>query len=355
MPGGKAKRRASWQCRARQCKARYPTVAVDFRIQCETQSNGVDMRALDKRLPVARLLLGLLGLICVFAASAASTTSAAQPQDPYAVLQPDKHRHGLLWKIGRPGVRPSYVFGTMHVEDPRVTHLAAPVASAFESAKRICTEVKLDYVALAAEMQAMFFSDGRTLRAVAGEPLYQRAVSAAREHGLAEAMVMFMKPLTLAYMLSMPPQQTGEFLDLILYTRAVRENKETCGLEQAEEHAAVLGNLPMADQLSILRTTLDQLPQIGNMYEPLLNAYLQHDLGKLIDVARSYPWSGGVDRNARFLNELVIKRNRRMVERMQPYLKQGDTFVAVGALHLPGKVGILQLLERQGWRVTSVW
>ncbi len=310
------------------------------------------MRTRARRLTVTGLVFGALGLICVFTATAAA---AARPQDPYTVLEPDKHRHGLLWKIDRPGVRPSYIFGTMHVEDPRVTHLAAPVASAFGSAKRICTEAKLDYGALAAEMQAMFFSDGRTLRGVAGETLYQRAVSAARQHGLADAMVMYMKPLTLAYMLSMPPQQTGEFLDMILYTRAVRENKITCGLEHAEEHAAVLGSLPMADQLSILRTTLDQLPQIGKMYEPLLNAYLQRDLGNLIDVARSYPWSGGADRNARFLDELVIKRNRRMVERMQPLLKQGDTFVAVGALHLPGKVGILQLLEREGWRVTPVW
>lgn len=304
---------------------------------------------------IARLLVGLLGLVGVLGALVGFNASADRATDPYQVLQPDKHQHGLLWKISRPDVAPSYVFGTMHVEDPRVTRLNPAVESAFASAQRVCTEAKLDYAALAAEMQAMFFSDGRTLRSVAGDTLYQRAISAARQHGLADSMVQSMKPLTLAYMLSMPPQQTGQFLDMILYTRAVRENKQTCGLEQAQEHADVLGNLPMSDQLAILRTTLDQLPKIGTMYQPLLSAYLQRDLGKLIEVARSYPWSGGADRNARFLNELVIKRNRRMVERMQPYLEQGNTFVAVGAMHLPGKVGILQLLERRGWTVTAVW
>lgn len=321
----------------------------------EMLRQGAIMGYLGARVSVSALLIGLVGLVSLLTMTGGAAASDARHADPYEVLQPDKHRQGLLWKISRPGVEPSYVFGTMHVEDPRVTRLAAPVESAFQSAQRVCTEAKLDYAALAAEMQAMFFSDGRTLRAVAGEPLYQRAIAAAREHGLAEPMVMFMKPLTLAYLLSMPPQQTGEFLDMTLYTRAVRENKETCGLEQAQEHAAVLGNLPMADQLSILRTTLDQLPQLNKMYEPLLDAYLQRDLGKLIEVARSYPWSGGVDRNARFLDELVVKRNRLMVSRMQPYLKQGGTFVAVGALHLPGKVGILQLLEHQGWQVTAVW
>lgn len=296
----------------------------------------------------------LLALVMVLSAVAGAAPAPGNA-DPYDALEPSRHHRGLLWKVSRPGVEPSYLFGTMHVEDPRVTKLAAPVESAFRSSRRICTEAKLDYAALAAEMQAMFFSDGRTLRGVAGEALYQRALDAARAQGIAEPMVLFMKPLTLAYLLSMPAQQTGEFLDMTLYTRALRENKEVCGLEQAQEHAAVLGNLPMADQLSILRATLDHLPQLKKLYEPLLEAYLGRDLGKLVDVARSYPWSGGVDQNARFLDELVIKRNRLMVRRMQPYLAQGDTFVAVGALHLPGEIGILQLLETQGWNVAPVW
>lgn len=295
--------------------------------------------------------------LCILLAGASTAWSApaAEPADPYDALQPQRHHKGLLWKVTRPGGPTNYLFGTMHVEDSRVTRLAAPVEQAFRAAKRVCTEAKLDYAALAAEMQAMFFSDGRTLRAVAGEALYQRARQAALAHGLAEPMVMFMKPLTLAYMLSMPPQQTGEFLDMVLYTRAVRERKEVCGLEHPQEHAAVLGSLPMEDQLSVLRATLDHLPELKQLYGPLLDAYLNRDLDKLVRVARTYPWSGGVDQNARFLDALVVKRNRLMVERMQPYLRQGDTFVAVGALHLPGSIGILQLLEQQGWTVTPVW
>lgn len=302
------------------------------------------------------LLVALLAILLGLTAGLPAHAATPAPQhDPYDALQPQKHTKGLLWKITRPGVPANYVFGTMHVEDPRVTRLATPVEQAFQASKRVCTEAKLDYEALAAEMQAMFFSDGRTLRGVAGEALYARALQAAARHGLAEPMVMFMKPLTLAYLLSMPPQQTGQFLDMVLYTRAVRERKELCGLEQAQEHAAVLGSLPMDDQLSILRRTLDHLPQLSEMYEPLLDAYLNRDLDALVRVARAYPWSGGVDQNQRFLDALVIERNRLMVTRMLPYLKQGDTFVAVGALHLPGEVGILQLLEQQGWNVSPVW
>jgi uncharacterized protein YbaP (TraB family) len=52
-----------------------------------------------------------------------------------------------------------------------------------------------------------------------------------------------------------------------------------------------------------------------------------------------------------FENELIAKRNRRMVERIQPRLAEGNALVAVGALHLPDEVGILRLLEARGYTV----
>jgi uncharacterized protein YbaP (TraB family) len=51
---------------------------------------------------------------------------------------------------------------------------------------------------------------------------------------------------------------------------------------------------------------------------------------------------------------LINDRNRRMVERMLPWLREGSAFVAVGALHLAGPEGILRLLSDRGYRVTRV-
>jgi uncharacterized protein YbaP (TraB family) len=44
-----------------------------------------------------------------------------------------------------------------------------------------------------------------------------------------------------------------------------------------------------------------------------------------------------------------------MADRMQPYLKQGKAFVAVGALHLPGEQGLLKLLEQRGYSVRVIY
>jgi uncharacterized protein YbaP (TraB family) len=54
------------------------------------------------------------------------------------------------------------------------------------------------------------------------------------------------------------------------------------------------------------------------------------------------------------MTRLNDDRNRRMVRRMIPYLEQGNSFIAVGALHLAGPRGILALLRKNGYTTESV-
>jgi uncharacterized protein YbaP (TraB family) len=56
-----------------------------------------------------------------------------------------------------------------------------------------------------------------------------------------------------------------------------------------------------------------------------------------------------------FLRRLIDDRNVQMVERMLPRLQRGSTFIAIGALHLPGEKGILQLLAEKGYTVSVVY
>ena len=52
--------------------------------------------------------------------------------------------------------------------------------------------------------------------------------------------------------------------------------------------------------------------------------------------------------------ELIEKRNRTMHERAMPLIDGGNAFIAVGALHLPGNTGLVELLRQSGYRVTPV-
>ena len=69
---------------------------------------------------------------------------------------------GLLWKLERQGDEASYLFGTMHIADPRILDLPEPVLGAFESSSLAIFEVIIDPQAQAQIAQLMVLSDGRT-------------------------------------------------------------------------------------------------------------------------------------------------------------------------------------------------
>ena len=93
---------------------------------------------------------------------------------------------------------------------------------------------------------------------------------------------------------------------------------------------------------------------VEELFPVLLDNYLRRDLAGLVKIQDRYMYPES-DIDDRFMNELLDKRNIRMVERMQEFLKQGNAFIAIGALHLPGKAGVLHLLEQQGYKVQPVY
>ncbi len=104
----------------------------------------------------------------------------------------------------------------------------------------------------------------------------------------------------------------------------------------------------------MLRDTLEQRHLFKQMFEELLTAYLKRQLGTLHQLSHKY---GPTDtKTALELEErLVNKRNQLMAGRMNPILKQGNSFIAIGALHLPGSKGILNILKQQGFQITVVY
>jgi len=91
------------------------------------------------------------------------------------------------------------------------------------------------------------------------------------------------------------------------------------------------------------------------MQAELLAAYKQRDLGRLLAISEASMQAGDQRLADDFQRRLVDDRNQHMAERVQPYLRQGKAFVAVGALHLPGKTGLLERLQQQGYTVTPVY
>jgi uncharacterized protein YbaP (TraB family) len=296
------------------------------------------MKVNQTRWPRYRLWLALL---CLLAAS--------------GVAAQGRFDSGLLWRIERAGSSPSYLFGTMHTDDPGVVNLAAPVRQAFDQADAVTLEVTLDVQSLLDLAQALLLNEGGTLDALLDAALYARAVEAMAGQGIPDSMVARMKPWAVAVTLMTPPTETGVVLDQVLYQKALADGKPVDGLETVAEQVGLFDSLTLEEQIELLQDTLDHLPEIERMLDEVRQAWLQRDLARLVEINAAILRDSDPQFAATFNQRIILDRNHRMVERMQARLRAGGRFIAVGALQLPGREGLLELLEQRGYRLTRLY
>lgn len=262
---------------------------------------------------------------------------------------------GLLFRIESPGGKTNYLFGTIHSDDKRVLDLPGPVRLAFGSSRRLAIEVLPDVSLLLESMRVMIYDDGRNLEQVAGREIYLRSVEAMAGLGMPESAVRNLKPWTVATLLSVPPSKSGEFLDFYLYRLALERGMEVVGLETVQEQLAVFDGMREQDQLALLVDTLNNLRQLPMLHMQLLENYLQRDIGMLMELSNQTLQMGDQELSGRIQERVVDGRNRKMAERLEPLMKRGGLFAAVGALHLPGESGLLQLMRNKGFSVKIVY
>ncbi|MBK1617101.1 hypothetical protein CKO42_01275 [Lamprobacter modestohalophilus] len=263
---------------------------------------------------------------------------------------------GLLFRLDpEASVQPSsWLFGTMHSDDPRVTRLPAPVLAAFDSALGVVLEVVPDAAMQEASRAAMLLSPDERLSEQLPPALYQEILTALAERGIPQAAAERLAPWAILLVLSMPPASTAPVLDLVLYQRAVESGKPVVGLETIAEQLSVFQALSLEDQIVLLESTLRDRAQLPQVFAALLNAYLDGDLATLMKLGQTLA-AEDPEIDARLRRALIDDRNRRMFERLAPILQQGGRFIAVGALHLPGPGGLLQRLQAAGVEVTRVY
>lgn len=263
--------------------------------------------------------------------------------------------HGLLWEVSKAGGEPAYLFGTIHSEDPDVLQLARPVQQAFTDSQTVVLEMLLDVDAMRYSGTAMLLLEGRSLSDMIGQPLFRQVATAMQSRGITTTVLERMQPWAAAVVLSMPAPETGQVLDAMLYQRALQQDKNVYGLETVQEQLAVFESLSAADQVLLLKDAVASFSEIDATHAELLAAYKQRDLKKLLAISDDSMQQGDQRLANEFQQRLVVDRNHRMVERMSQYLQLGKAFIAVGALHLPGDEGLLNLLEQQGYRLRCLY
>ncbi|MDJ0613197.1 MAG: TraB/GumN family protein [Rhizobiaceae bacterium] len=272
----------------------------------------------------------------------------------------------VFWKIEKDGVAPSYLFGTMHLSDPRISTLTDDVKSALAQSDTVVVE-SVDALDPQKAQQAMgklahltFLTQG-TLRDLVDDELEDELKSTVEERGIPMNLADRMQPWVVATTISLPVceiqrKQSGELvLDSVLAQHAEDNGLALKGLETIEEQLTVLATLPESYHVSALEETLASGSLANDMIHTMKDIYKQGNIGIIFPLMKAVmPKTGSGEGAAQFQEALIEKRNLTMAERVEPMLENGKVFVAVGALHLPDETGLVKLLRDRGYKVTSL-
>jgi len=264
------------------------------------------------------------------------------------------YSYGLLWKVSKENQSDNYVFGTIHVSDPEVLTLPPEVSAVINEIDQLVIEAVPDPDQVLDLMGMMFFKEKqKTLSQFIDDKLYMETRNILSRYSISRESINRIKPWA-AFLTMNYPVNEGMPLDLYLLSLAKQQGASVTGLETMQEQGQIFNELPLHDQVQLLVDTVCHYEEIEKNFEIMKSLYINRDLKGLYTFSNKYiSYNDPVYKNLMY--ELITRRNKNMVERMQSALNKGNSLIAIGALHLPGKDGVLALLVDQGYKVERVY
>lgn len=257
---------------------------------------------------------------------------------------------GLFWKAESPTGKTTYLFGTIHTDDNRVTNFAPSVNDAINASDTFMMET------LAPSDPNVFKSENGSLQEVLTEKELAQVSQLAEFHAMHRDVAMYMKPWLLAVVFDSPRPLTPFGQDNLLMTKAEEQGKEIIGIEDTAEHFGVMDGFSRDEQLTMLRAVLKRTQKTKERdYESLMSAYLAGDSAKISSLDKKI--TGGMLPAPiweKMRTKLIDERNAIMAERVVAEGTEKNVFVAVGASHLAGKSGLIAQLKNAGYKMTRL-
>lgn len=257
---------------------------------------------------------------------------------------------GLFWKVESPAGKTSYLFGTIHTDDNRVTNFSPAVSNALQSVDAFMMET------LAPSDPSIFMMQDGDLKSMLSEKELDQIYALAEFHVMHRDAATHMKPWLLAVVFDSPKPLTPFAQDNLLMTKSEDLGKEVIGIEDTQEHFGVMDSFSRDEQLTMLRAVLKRSQQTKERdYERLMGAYLEGNSEKVAmldenitgDMLPPILWK-------KMRGKLLDERNIVMAQRITEEAKTKNVFVAVGASHLAGKGGLIARLKEAGYKLTPV-
>lgn len=268
-------------------------------------------------------------------------------------INAQKLENSTLWKIEGNGLeKPSYLFGTIHITCDAT--IKPEVKKALDETSKVVLEIDMDDPELQLKMMSgMHMKDGKKISDLVSEDEFKIIdVMITREVGMPLKMLETIKPFFLISMLYPKlldcPMQSFE-QELL---KVAKEQEDTIdGLETIEDQMQVFEDIPYEDQVvDLLRTAKDNLAYDKATFDKMLETYNNEDITAMVEMMN--------DENnvsvSKHQDKLLDNRNKNWIPKISAFAKEQPTFFGVGAGHLAGENGVINLLRKAGFRVTAV-
>lgn len=268
--------------------------------------------------------------------------------------------NSLLWEITGNGLKkPSYLFGTMHVSSKMVFHLSDSFYSAIQGTDMVALE--LDPQTWQPEMFRMADAEhnlGTYYKNVGSGFINEKSFSLQRyEENIRKALSE--EPTVVNGLLYRTYQTQADFeentyLDLYVYQTGRKLGKKGGGVEDYWESQKIVmkGYQDMAIERAKKKNNdyrdYDADEDMYDIQKKLQEAYRKGDLDLLDSLEKK------METSPAFSEQFLYRRNEVQANSIDSILKKNSLFVAVGAAHLPGERGVIEMLRKKGYKLRPV-
>ena len=263
----------------------------------------------------------------------------------------------LLWRIsGKDLKSPSYLFGTIHMICGDDVMVSDSLKSAIKQADKVYLELDMDnIIELMGVMSKMKMRGDTTLAQLLSPEEYQKVKNFFNSNKgmIPFSMLETYKPMLAASTLMQSAVSCSNpmAMEQLVMKEAKRAGVGIKGLETMAFQMSIFDSIPYSIQAKQL---LSYVESYGNKddnkeFEELTKAYRNQDLKQLEKLTEKE--DAGI---AKFTEIMLYKRNEDWANKLSTMMPNGSLVVAVGAGHLPGERGVINLLRKAGYKVEPV-
>ena len=260
--------------------------------------------------------------------------------------------NSLLWKVEGDKIQTSYIFGTIHMLPQKDFLMPQKVKDAFENTDEIYLELDMDSPEMMQEMmKEMMIEKDDQLSNHVDSTEYKLLDTYLKENaGMGFAQFNKFKPLFMSSTIinSLMGKQIASY-ELNFVGMAKEAEKELKGLETVADQMSVFDSISYEKQLDDLVEMLEDLEETKSLYANMVSTYKSENIDSLFNFTLSY-----FDNDQKMIDGLLLNRNKNWVKKIPEISKYKKIFYAVGAGHLGGDNGVIQLLKNEGFKVTPL-